>query len=445
MIHVLVIVATLLHSIFSFKRLVWGLCSLLSIKILIPDSVRFPVGDLSLNTACSLILFVCWIINGGILQTRRVKKLSFFVLCFILFLAFVMLVTADVVPISAQFKPFFAYVVLQLLPIIVMIESVNTKEDVELLVKCFAISTAICVVYSVGCFVAGLPYPYNAMVNNIYPGRDMNIESVLEQEMGGIAGRCMGTATSGTWDYGMVVASLFLIVGSLAVILKSKPLYWLWVLTGVDVLFTTRRSPIIAAMFFLLIIFLFGEKNGFFKKILYVILGVGVILASVFIFPQLAEFRSIIETCLFFWDDSVAAMNDVSGSSLDFRLYQLEHTMMYVEDSPFFGNGWGSCFYKSRYPNMNGWESIVFTTLMQFGYLGSFLWLLLFGNFYKYSRKGGCRLVCLAFMASSLAFCVLNDTIYPFYIFFGAVLINKLGLLHSAKSNGFLTLSDDSK
>ena len=437
MIPALVIVATLLHFFFSYKRPAWGLCSLLSIKILIPDSVRFPIGNLSLNTACGLILFVCWFIKGGIFQNQRVNRLSLFLMCFICFLASIMLVTADVVPVSAQFKPFFAYVVLQLLPIIVMIESVKTKEDVELLVKCFAISTTICVVYSVVCFVGGLTYPYNAMVNDVYPGRDMNIESVLEQEMGGIAGRCMGTATSGTWDYGMVVASLFLIVGSLAVILKSKPLYWLWVLTGVDVLCTTRRSPIIAAMFFLLIIFLFGGKNGFFKKILYVILGGGVISASVFIFPQLAEFRSIIETCLFFWDDGVAAMNDVSGSSLDFRLYQLKHTVMYVEDNPFFGNGWGSCFYNSRYPNMIGWESIVFTTLMQFGYVGSFLWLLLFCNFYIYSRKSGQRLVCFAFMAASLAFCVLNDTIYPFYIYFGAVLIPKLRLLHGKKSNVF--------
>lgn len=32
-------------------------------------------------------------------------------------------------------------------------------------------------------------------------------------------------------------------------------------------------------------------------------------------------------------------------------------------------------------------------------------------------------------MVASLAFCILNDTIYPFYIFFGAVLINKLSYM----------------
>lgn len=32
-------------------------------------------------------------------------------------------------------------------------------------------------------------------------------------------------------------------------------------------------------------------------------------------------------------------------------------------------------------------------------------------------------------LVASLAFCILNDTIYPFYIFFGAVLINKLSYM----------------
>lgn len=78
---------------------------------------------------------------------------------------------------------------------------------------------------------------------------------------------------------------------------------------------------------------------------------------------------------------------------------------------------------------MIGWESIIFTTLMQFGYLGFLLWMNLYYKFYLYSKESKMKLISFAFMAAAMAFSIINDTIYPFYIFFGAVLINKFRFL----------------
>ena len=158
---------------------------------------------------------------------------------------------------------------------------------------------------------------------------------------------------------------------------------------------------------------------------------------AVNIFPQLSTFRHILESAIFFWDDSVSARNEVSGSSVSYRSYQLKRTIELVSNNPIFGNGWGSCYYRSLHRDMNGWESIVFTTLMQFGYLGSMLWAYLYYRFYKYSLKSRHHVVSFAYMSASMAFCILNDTIYPFYIFFGAVLINKVAYLDKTaiKSN----------
>lgn len=142
-----------------------------------------------------------------------------------------------------------------------------------LLRNLFMVSSVICVVYSVVCFVTGTPYPYNDMVNSVFSGRDTDIELVMSSEKGGIAGRCMGTATSGTWDYGMVVTALFLCIGSIALFLKNKIWNIVWILFGIDVLCTTRRSPIIASMIFLLLIFLLSNRKSLSKKILYLICG----------------------------------------------------------------------------------------------------------------------------------------------------------------------------
>lgn len=160
----------------------------------------------------------------------------------------------------------------------------------------------------------------------------------------------------------------------------------------------------------------------------------GILLIIVNVFPQLSTFKHILESSLFFWDDSVSAKNDVSGSSVAYRAFQMKKTMELVSDSPMFGNGWGSCYYRNLHSDMNGWESIVFTTLMQFGYLGFIIWGNMFYRFYHFSLKSRQMVISLAFMMSSMAFCILNDTIYPFYIFFGAVLINKLSYF-GIKSN----------
>lgn len=433
----IVLLVFFLHLCLSFKRPQWGFCSLLAIKILIPDNVRVPFGDMSLNTACSFSLFALWLLKGRLWKgkLRADNRMIWFLIVFVAWFGFTMLITNSSVPVAAQFKTYMAYVVLQFLPVIVMIDVIRSREDLLLLLKCFLCASAICVVYSVGCFVTGIPYPYNEMVNSVFPGRDSDIEAVMAAEMGGIAGRCMGTATSGTWDYGMVVTALFLCVGSVALLIKKKVWIVVWVLLGIDVLCTTRRSPLIASMLFLLIIFLLSDRKKIGKKLAWIVCGGGVLTLIVYIFPQLSSFRHILESSIFFWDDSVSAKNDVNGSSVAYRTYQMKRTMELVADSPIFGNGWGSTFYGGRYRDMNGWESTVFTVLMQFGYFGFLLWAIMFYRFYRYSLGSRHGLVSLAFIASNMAFCVLNDTIYPFYIFFGAVLINKMGLLELSGSS----------
>lgn len=271
----LIILIFIFQLFLSFKKPLLGFCLLLMVKILVPDNVRFLIGDLSLNTCCSLILFSAWIFKSG-LWGRRFRsdtKMIWHILGFMAIFGFTMLLTDSSVPVSYQFKPYFAYVVLQLLPIVVMIDVVRSQEDVSLLLKSFLLATAICAVYSVACFVLNIPYPYNDMVNSIFPGRDENIEMVMSSEMGGIAGRCMGTATSGTWDYAMVITSLFLCIGSMTLFLKKKIWYAVWIVCGIDVLCTIRRSPIIAAGLFMLIVFLLSDRNKVGKKLMYLTCG----------------------------------------------------------------------------------------------------------------------------------------------------------------------------
>ena len=50
-----IILIALFELYLSFKKSLYGFSCLLVVKILIPDNVRFPAGDLSLNTVCRYI------------------------------------------------------------------------------------------------------------------------------------------------------------------------------------------------------------------------------------------------------------------------------------------------------------------------------------------------------------------------------------------------------
>lgn len=420
-----------LHAILSFKKPLWGLCALLAIKILIPDNARNPFIDISLNTTCSLVLFAAWVVNafGKKYLLDGLRNVMFrYLLFFIVFSVAIMFVT-PYVPITAQVSPLFAFIVLQICPVIVAMSVIRGREDLEKVVKTFLVSALVCVVYSLVCFILKIPYPYNELFNSQFGGRDNNLENVIAQVMGDVMGRCMGTATSGTYDYGMVIAIVFTTVGAIYYKTRSKVSLVVFILCGLDVLCTTRRSPLITAMVFLAVMF-FADSRNRARNLKYALIGLVVAISCVYIFPQLRSFRNIIETSLFFWDDSVAARNNVSGSSVSFRAFQFEHTLRYIQDSPFFGNGWGSPFYKSRFPEMIGWESIVFTTLMQFGYVGAIVWALLFYRFYKYSAMHKDKVIGAAFIISAVVMCILTDTIYHFFIFFGAVLIHKMSVYY---------------
>lgn len=382
----------------------------------------------------SVLLTFGWLINclrgKESFSYLRVGWMNFLLGMFVFF-AMVMM-ASPYVPIGKQFYNLLQYAILQWLPIIVMMSVVKSKYDVNLLVKIFLISTAICTVYSIVCFVLRIPYPYNAFLNMTFPSRN-DAEMVFAEIAGGSeTGRCMGTATSGTWDYGMVISMLFTITAVVHNFVKSKWTLLLLVLVGIDVLFTSRRSPIIAIGLFCLIFY----GRSILRNSKSLLIGILTVLVLVFVIENVdffKNYRHILESSMFFWDDSVAARNDVSGSSFEYRLAQLNFVIRKLEVSPLLGCGIGCMGLVPGGSFMNGWESMVFTILIQYGFVGAILWSVLFFKFFQYANTQYTNRLALAFMVSALFFAVLNDTIYPFYIFFGAVLIGKIARLGIGK------------
>lgn len=412
---------------------VYGFCSLLAIKILVPDNVRIIFLPLSLNSFCSIILLITYfyhLIRGKETLRYLHNYTAQYILMYIIFSLFVTLF-ANYTPFEMQIHNFFMYLFLQIIPIIMMIAIIRTPHDLCLITNVFVFSFIICTLYGIICFVMGLPYPYNSWFANYFDvARGANYDQI--EEMAGISGRIIGTSTSDSWAFGMVVGIAFMISFIINNYKKSKTTLVCCLLCIIAVFFTVRRTPILTFFSFFILLFFFSQKSrtNFYRVLRYSFVVVIAALLLIYYVPFFAPFKNIIETVFFFWDDSVALANDVGGSSFEYRLFQLKYTINHVADSPLFGMGWGAMYYKGAHPDMNGWESIIFTTLFQSGYLGVVFTAGLFWAFYRYSIvRSRNRALAKAFILSSLVFCIVNDTIYPFYIYFGCVLLNKLSTI----------------
>ena len=412
---------------------------MLSVRILIPDAARLILFDISLNTACTLLLasifFIKYVTEQKHESMNLLNTLNRFIL-FFLISSLIITFIPDYTPWKIQISTLIQFFITQLLPIFLLTCIIRTPKDIIKFIKVFSYSFSICIIYAIGCFIMKIPYPYNQIFIDYFGyARDANMILEIESVQGGVAGRIIGTPSADSYSFGMIVPIAFTIQYCLYYYLKGKWNLVLTILLGIGVLLTSRRSPIISVLIFLFILFLeydMRKKTKYLRWAMVIISGVFI---AILIFPEMAFLKNIIETVFFFWDDKVAASNGVSGSSVSLREYQFFYTINQIKKDWLFGNGWGATYY-GYHPNMHGWEGIVFSTLMQLGVWGIILWSALFCTAYKYSAMFfNKKINCKAFMLSAVTLCLFTDTIYLFFILLGAVILNKLHLLHPKTNN----------
>ncbi len=76
-----------------------------------------------------------------------------------------------------------------------------------------------------------------------------------------------------------------------------------------------------------------------------------------------------------FWDDEKQEDNDISGSSMEMRINQLNASFIEIEDNPVFGRGYGYREYwmykhNDLHPDLLGFESVLVYYLVERGWIG---------------------------------------------------------------------------
>lgn len=252
----------LLTAAFSFKRTIYGCQFLLFTRILIPECVRLtPIADVSLNTGIIAVLTLACLRDltlnkeqcRSYLREPYIKVAVGFIVSWI----FITL-CSDYEDIEFQSNALKQTVITEICPLIVFCLSVKNKEDLELTLKVLFFCTLVNCIY--GCFTIAIgSNPYTFALNSEYSNREYLLNSALLSEGRGFSATSSTFEHDNGWGYFLPIAfALFFFYKKIH---PSKKNVLLLVLISVCVVFSSKRSALVAYLAFWAFYFIFARAE----------------------------------------------------------------------------------------------------------------------------------------------------------------------------------------
>ena len=424
------------------KRTSYACCCLLVTRILIPECVRLtPLVDVSLNTAIIAVLIfglirdiiVNNLFKEVFIKNRYVRCLLLFMIIWILVMPF-----SSYMDFEDQRGVWFQFLITDIVPAIIFLVSIRTKEDLLLILKSLLIICFVNTLYGVLTIIMGAN-PYVFIINRIYSQRDF--ERDLFDATLSVRGNIPTTSStfqhSNGWGYFLPITFvLFFYINTLRTkYFNHNILLIIQVLLSICVLLSGKRSALISYASFWILYFILASSKQKETIIKWSVIGISIGLVLLIFVPQLSKISTLLETSIFFWDDKGLAKTDVGGSTWDLRVDQLFYPWTIISDNLLLGNGFGWCnVYIKKFelhPILYGFETILSTAVLEGGVLGCLLWSLLFIKSYKYSIiSSNLRMWPLLFTFTQVVIAVATG--FSYFIFYGIyiVVFSKLFLLN---------------
>lgn len=406
--------------VLSMKDKTYALCFYLICRFIFPPIVR--MGPLSMNSVMSVfmvgyILLYYW-------KLKEFEKSLFFPLTkFAIPLAIVSLF--GVIPLSFAYKSLLQFILTEIVPGLFLVTFIKNIRDAKSVFVSIGISYIIIGLWGIVTYLIKMNPLYSFFVLN-YAGGFEVFDWTGDGE-GSTRGGLVGTATgnlNGPLPWGqesMLIALFFLFLGKNKIV-SSKFSFLIVVLAIANAFLSGKRScllPLIIAVFYLLWI-----KRFFFdfKKIIVSLSVLVILLVVIFKVPAFEQFGKNIETTVFFWDDKVAAKNDVGGSNKEMRFEQFIYVHKMVSDNLLGGLGFGyPTYYSTNYgihPYMLGFESIYFLAMASSGLIGVLIWTFFFVKMFKISCRVKSNLhFTLAFHGGFILSCIFTSIQASFWIY----------------------------
>ncbi|WP_455669587.1 O-antigen ligase family protein [Phocaeicola sp.] len=348
------------------KSIVFYLC----IVLLIPYVVKFSI--LGLGVLYSQILQL--ILLGGLLvcwNTTKNQNRGFY-LPFLFLLSYsVFIIPFTSVPWLLQFQTIIK-ILLSYIPIFIAIQAFRNSKDIRLLNKWLFYICWIMVVYGFIVYIAGRNF-YMEYLIGIYGdiSNTSDYMSFMESERAGLSHRISSTMAH-PLSYGQTLLLFFIYFMFMDVPWKKRIWHYFLILLIIANVFMSGSRSCILPMCVAICIRLFFMKKRY-LIVLLIIFCVSLLAFPVFL-SVLSEYYSLLIT-------TVNGTSDVGGSNMLMRFNQLDTFFTILSSNILLGRGNGFVAYQGdSYPEMLGYESVIFTQGADYGLIGL---LLYFGTFFS--------------------------------------------------------------
>lgn len=423
LLYTLIIICIALIGYIKSKSVGITLTAIKIITTFLP-ALLFILGGKSPSNICNyllILIFIYFKFRDKIIKDNIYKSSKKFFLTITIFL-FLLALLSYKIPINTEIN----YIKQQLLSFVTpffIVSTFNNKKDFNFIEYIFWIILIISGVYSIYCYTIG-NNPFGTFIQAYASINNDKVvsEGFIEEIRGALKGRVQGFTDHPLTYAGVLISTFYIIFQSYNLkenrIIKSDILYIIIIIFTLTCIFMTGSRSGVISILAGLIYFYYNTKRKSF--IFYSIIIILFVFAGSALFIQDDYIKSII----FFWEDN----QNISGSSKELRINQLYATFKLIDDnlqSALFGlgNNWCQEYanHNGLHPELYGFESILFSGLINYGYIGFFLYYgYIFATFYKLNNKytinKRARIHLNSFLITALCFFIFTGS-YGFNLF----------------------------
>lgn len=386
MIYPIILIIVIISSFNILKDFKRGVNIVIALRLLIPASVRLIGVGISLNSFLTILLLISFLIHKEY-RKRMPSKLQIIIILFLL--SSIMLTPYALnMTVIDQIKKMINFFIVDMLMGILSWYGIQNKEDFKKLLKTLFITFCIIGIYGIYEYVSK-SNPYANWATE-YFGAQKNFSTMfLNENRGFLVGRIMGTSFH-PLAWGLIMGTAFSFFNNNLFLLGKKNYIILLPLILINIFLCGSRSAIIMVITYITIRIFNNIKKNLKKIIIFLVI-------CTCITPLLPKtkdtkaFINTIESSIFFWNENKSKEAGVSGSSVSMRWEQLIFSFYLIQDSFLTGNGYGfsdiaQTNTTGKYEKMMGFESILFTKIVNQGILGLLFFFIFYFNLLKYTR-----------------------------------------------------------